>query len=105
MPVTVNTFRDLQERLNNGTTPPLILDVREPDEWDESHLLAATNIPLGDIPSRIKDIPAGEVWVHCRMGGRAGKACDYLRDNRSDLDIHWINEPYTNAALANIPVS
>ena len=39
------------------------------------------------------------------MGGRAGKACDYLRDNRSDLDIHWINEPYTNAALANIPVS
>ena len=83
----------------------ILIDVREPDEWDESHLLAATNIPLGDIPSRTKDIPAGEVWVHCRMGGRAGKACDYLRDNRSDLDIHWINEPYTNAALANIPVS
>ena len=46
MPVTVNTFRQLQERLNNGTTPPLILDVREPDEWDESHLLALSLIHI-----------------------------------------------------------
>ncbi len=105
MSLTVNTFQELKARLDDGTTPPLILDVREPEEWAESHLLAATNIPMGDIPRRVNDIPAGEVWVHCRLGGRAGKVCDYLNEARSDLGIHWLNEPYTNAGLNNIPVS
>ena len=61
MSLTVNTFQELKARLDDGTTPPLILDVREPEEWTESHLLAATNIPMGDIPRRVNDIPAGEV--------------------------------------------
>lgn len=105
MSLTVNTFRDLKARLDDGTTPPLILDVREPAEWDKSHLLAATNIPVGDIASRVGEIPAGEVWVHCHMGGRAGQVCNYLNTVRSDLEIHWLKEPYARAARNNIPTS
>ncbi|WQD13485.1 MAG: hypothetical protein U1U88_001752 [Lawsonella clevelandensis] len=72
--------------------------------------LKATSSPLPISPwetfrAASTDIPAGEVWVHCRLGGRAGKVCDYLNEARSDLDIHWLNEPYTNAGLNNIPVS
>jgi sulfur-carrier protein adenylyltransferase/sulfurtransferase len=55
--------------------PPLI-DVREPWEFDTSHLAGAHNIPLGELPRRIAEIPrtAGAVFI-CRSGGRSLRAC------------------------------
>ena len=34
-----------------------ILDVREPSEWNESHIAGATLIPLGQLSSRLKEVP------------------------------------------------
>lgn len=58
----------------------LLLDVREPNEWEAGHAPGATFIPLGSVPDRVGDLPAGQtVVVICRSGGRSARATEFLR--------------------------
>ncbi len=58
----------------------LLVDVREPWEYDQIHIPGAVLIPLGEISDRLDEIPEGrEVYVHCRMGGRSERAVQFLR--------------------------
>jgi rhodanese-related sulfurtransferase len=67
----------LQERLEEGS--PLI-DVREPDEYEQARAPGARLVPLGEVPDRIGEIPSDRtVYVICRSGGRSAKAVEHLR--------------------------
>ena len=56
-----------------------ILDVRQPEEWQEFHIPDATLIPLGDLPSRLNEVPIDqEVVVVCRSGNRSQSGRDIL---------------------------
>lgn len=56
-----------------------ILDVREDDEWAAGHIDGSRHVPLGQLMSRLDEIPADEqVVVTCRMGGRSARATAYL---------------------------
>ena len=57
----------------------LLLDVREPDEWAESHVPGATHIPLGTLDARLAELPRDqEIVVVCRSGGRSKSGRDIL---------------------------
>lgn len=55
-----------------------VLDVRRDDEWAAGHLRGAVSVPLPDLPARLADLPAGELWVHCASGYRAAIAASLL---------------------------
>lgn len=56
-----------------------ILDVREPSEWNEAHIDGATLIPLGELVSRVNELPKDkEIVVVCRSGNRSAQARDLL---------------------------
>ena len=56
-----------------------ILDVRQPEEWNESHIPGATLIPLGELASRVNEVPKDqEVVVVCRSGNRSQQGRDIL---------------------------
>ncbi len=58
-----------------------MLDVREPDEWDEFHMPGATLIPLGELEARLDEVPADqEIVVVCRSGNRSATGRDILKD-------------------------
>ena len=42
----------------------MILDVRRDSEWAASHIAGAVHIPIHQLPARLAELPAGEVWVH-----------------------------------------
>jgi rhodanese-related sulfurtransferase len=63
----------------------VLLDVREVDEWRAGHAPGALHIPLGQVPSRLEDLPEGEVHVICRSGGRSGQAVAWLTRNGYDV--------------------
>jgi rhodanese-related sulfurtransferase len=49
-----------------------VLDVREPDEWKESHIPGSTLIALGELEARVEEVPRDrEVIVVCRSGNRS----------------------------------
>jgi DMSO/TMAO reductase YedYZ molybdopterin-dependent catalytic subunit/rhodanese-related sulfurtransferase len=58
----------------------LLLDVREPDEWAESHAAGATLIPMGEVQARRHELPRERrIVVVCRSGGRSAAITDALR--------------------------
>jgi adenylyltransferase/sulfurtransferase len=60
----------------------LLIDVREPHEWDIAHIEGAKLIPLGQIAARVGELdPDADIVVQCKMGGRSAKAQDILYAN------------------------
>ncbi|NDK56605.1 rhodanese-like domain-containing protein [Pontibacter fetidus] len=75
------TAEELKDRLSKGETP-VILDVREDWEFQESNIAGAQNIPLGTLPQRVEDLDdlkGKEVIVHCKSGARSASAKAYLQ--------------------------
>jgi adenylyltransferase/sulfurtransferase len=59
---------------------PLLLDVREPMEFQLTHLPGALLIPLGDLPDRLGEIDlTRDVVVYCHHGIRSARAVEFLR--------------------------
>ncbi|WP_419873187.1 rhodanese-like domain-containing protein [Candidatus Pristimantibacillus sp. PTI5] len=60
--------------------PLNLVDVREPDEWQDGHIKEARSIPLSELQERINELKQGDqdIVLICRSGGRSGKACDFL---------------------------
>jgi adenylyltransferase/sulfurtransferase len=60
----------------------LLLDVREPDEFEKTRIAGSTLIPLGELTARVAEISewkAAPVVVHCHHGNRSATACRTLR--------------------------
>ena len=59
----------------------MIVDVREPDEFAEWHIPGALNIPLGQLASRLDEIPSDRhVVTVCALGVRALEGAKILAD-------------------------
>lgn len=64
-----------------------ILDVREDYEFQSGHVPGAAWIPLGELPSRLSEVPADKTVVAvCRSGNRSGQATQLLR--QAGFDAH-----------------
>ncbi len=69
----------VQEAVAKQKSGAFILDVREPSEWNDAHIAGATLIPLGELASRVSELPRDkEIVVVCRSGNRSAKARDLL---------------------------
>jgi molybdopterin/thiamine biosynthesis adenylyltransferase/rhodanese-related sulfurtransferase len=59
----------------------VVVDVREPYEWDAGHIDGARHIPLGDLPNRLNELPHdADVIFYCQTGGRSARALDVARE-------------------------
>lgn len=55
------------------------LDVREPEEYAAGHIPEAQLIPLGQLASRLNELPKDKTIVAvCRSDNRSGQATQYL---------------------------
>jgi hydroxyacylglutathione hydrolase len=70
------TFGELAQARHHR--PVVVVDVRRDQEWAEDHVGGAVHIPLHELPGRIGEVPAGELWVHCHSGYRASIAASLL---------------------------
>lgn len=71
---------DLKARLDAGERL-VLLDVREPGEWEICHLEGARLIPLGQLPQRVRELDtADDIVIYCRTGMRSLQALRFLRD-------------------------
>ena len=62
---------------------PIILDVREQDEWDEGHIPAALHVPRGNLESRIEGVAPDRtrpLLVYCAAGNRSAFAAKTLTE-------------------------
>jgi rhodanese-related sulfurtransferase len=58
-----------------------VVDVREVDEYTDGHIPGAIHVPLQTVPDNLESFRSDQdVYVVCQVGGRSGKACQYLID-------------------------
>lgn len=59
--------------------PLLILDVRQPNEFQAGHIAGAKLIPLSELQRRMNELPKDtEILCVCRSGSRSGSAVGQL---------------------------
>ncbi len=60
-------------------TKPVMLDVREPWEFQLSHIEGSLHIPMASIPTRLNDLdPDSETVVICHHGARSFQTASFL---------------------------
>ena len=92
------TFADLEQVLHHREV--VVLDVRRTDEHGSARIEGAVNIPIHELPRRLAEVPAGEVWVHCAAGYRASIAASFLDADGRGLVA--IDDQFENAAKAGL---
>ena len=66
-------------------TDPLLLDVRELDEYDAGHAPDVVFHPLATIPEAWASLPTDQtILVICRSGARSANATAFLREQGLD---------------------
>ena len=64
---------------NGSTRKPLLLDVREPWEYEICHLPGSHLMPMRSVPDRIGELKdAAEIVVICHHGGRSLQVAQFL---------------------------
>src|SRR5437763_7630583 len=70
----------LKERLDQRHEV-VLLDVREPMEWEIAHLDRAVLMPVGEVPGRVNELnTADEIVVYCKTGVRSARITNFLRE-------------------------
>ena len=59
---------------------PILLDVRNLNEYETSHVRGALHIPLDELRFRLDEVPNGPILVHCRSGFRSHLAVRILKE-------------------------
>jgi len=82
-------------KIKEGAT---VVDVRTPEEYAANHFNGSINIPLSEIPDRLKDFGASKnpIIVYCQSGRRSAKAKIILVE-KGFLDVT------DGGALSNMP--
>ena len=82
-----NRFKGVKEVNSSGALQlinhknAVVLDVREPGEYESGHVLNSKLIPLGKLKQRIGELEKykdNSIVVLCRSGNRSGTACFIL---------------------------
>jgi glyoxylase-like metal-dependent hydrolase (beta-lactamase superfamily II)/rhodanese-related sulfurtransferase len=91
-PDRVRTFRrrtvdELASEIASKS-PPHVLDVRAPSEWNDKHIAGAQHVPLGELEKRVAEVPRGKrIVVHCGGGYRSSIAASLLmKHGRTEIE-------------------
>jgi len=71
---------------------PILIDVREADEYVAGHVPGAINIPLSELVGRESECGLGDtVYVICQAGGRSARACEHLSQQLNLQSVSFVN--------------
>jgi sulfur-carrier protein adenylyltransferase/sulfurtransferase len=74
------TAEELRQELDEKGSGLVLIDVREPHEWEIAHIEGAQLIPLGQLPERLGELDGhAEIVTHCHHGARSMKALGILK--------------------------
>lgn len=84
------TVQELKQILDSGANDYVLLDVRNPNEYEIAKIPGSVLVPLPDIENgdgaaKVKELLNGhKLIVHCKLGGRSAKAIGILKESGID---------------------
>ncbi|NEP91110.1 MAG: molybdopterin-synthase adenylyltransferase MoeB [Okeania sp. SIO2C2] len=86
MAIPEMTVQDLKQLLDSGADDFVLVDVRNPHEYEIAQIPGSVLVPLPDIEqgdgvTKVKELMNGHRLIaHCKMGGRSAKALGILKE-------------------------
>lgn len=79
----------------------IIIDVREPEEYTNGHLVGAINIPpsklMGEL-DELENVPKdSEIILYCKTGSRSNVAMNILKDKGFSNLVNGINQEHVRS--------
>ena len=80
------TVQELKQLMDSGQEDFILLDVRNPNEYEIAKIEGSVLIPLGDLESgsgvtKVRELANGHrIIAHCKLGGRSAKALAILKE-------------------------
>lgn len=89
------------------TKRAIVVDVRQPGEWDRGHIKEATHVPLAQLSSRLEQLPRDRAIITvCQGGHRSARAARTLtRAGHDALNLRGGMNAWQRAALPTSPTS
>ncbi len=96
------TAQEAKQWLDNNEA--IVVDVREPGEYQEVRIKGSTLIPVGTISlNKLPSLNNKKLIIHCKLGKRGGIACEKLLQENPTLDVYnleggitsWMDEGYS----------
>lgn len=67
----------------------VLLDVREPHEWDLVHVAGSRHLPMRRVPEALPDLPRDrDLLVLCHLGVRSARVTQFLRAHGFDRAVN-----------------
>ncbi|MEB1806191.1 MAG: rhodanese-like domain-containing protein [Bacillaceae bacterium] len=74
-------FNELQEIIHEGKSEPIVIDVREPEEYVEGHIANIPLIPMHNLPALIDEFDKEKEYLFvCRSGNRSQNVALFFKD-------------------------
>ena len=94
--------KEASEKLKFGKHP-LVVDVRQPDEFRAGHISGAKLIPLGELYRRSGELPKGrDIICICASGSRSSSASKILA--KEGFTVFNVQGGMTAWRMAKLPV-
>jgi adenylyltransferase/sulfurtransferase len=100
--ITVRELKDMMDERERGERDFVLVDVREPVEWEIVQIDGAILIPKGEFldGSALEKLPHDkQIVLHCKVGGRSAEALAVVKGAGFADAIHvggginaWVNE-------------
>ena len=86
-PIPTVDVTEAERRLRDDPDGPILLDVREPNEFAEVRAPGAVLLPTSQFSARVGEVPADRpIMVICAMGGRSAAVTGFLvRAGRTEV--------------------
>jgi hydroxyacylglutathione hydrolase len=97
--------RELADRLRRDPAEaPVVIDVRQPGEYEGGHVPGAWHVAAGDLQDRLADLPRDRpIATVCASGYRSSVAASLLRA-AGFTDVHWVADGLPTWEAAGLPV-
>ncbi len=104
------SVQELKTILDGGAADYVLLDVRNPNEYEIAQIPGSVLVPLPDIENgqgieKVKEVTNGhKLLVHCKMGGRSKKALGILKSKGIDgINIKGGIQAWSREIDASVP--
>jgi len=80
------TVAELRSAMRTDPDNTVVVDVREPNEYDAGHVPGATLMPLAMVPLKHSELPKDKtIYLVCQTGGRSFTAATWLAQQGYDV--------------------